>query len=788
MLALGAGFLPHAGHSLAETFALIAVALILGDRSFRTPAAFSSGDRLIFPLQWGLAFISAAYLGFPAAVFVITLGALVSKSHLPYASIPNRFRGLVSITFACLLSSVINAPALSKAVPFEIPGSVPALSVSILVFWAALAAGESGLSSFAQASHSFRHFITKLQSGLFPIAGLLLLSALLLFGFEGNLGVAMLFFAPFVILTHQGYQANLARSAEREHHITELRTKQAQLSDLYLATVKSLALAIDAKDQYTHQHILRVQHYSEALATEMGLKGDEYEAVSTGALLHDIGKLGVPEYVLLKPGKLTKDEFDKVKLHPEIGAAILEPVPFPWPVLPAVKSHHERWDGKGYPEGLSGENIPLIARILSVADVYDALTSSRSYRIAWDHEKAKSTIIESSGTQFDPKVVEAFERIIDGIVEKMALDGEGPLATAAAQQAKRANDPTTQVARQISRASSDLWALYEVAQSLSNSLGVRESLEMLGKKLQSAFPGSTCTFLTKGFDDEALTVSVSVGENYAFLHGASTTGDGSISAQVFRDRKSFRGEFDHDDIMLNSVDSEPWEQFSSCLIVPVIYDDEPLGTMNLYHAEESQYNEQDQQLLETVAENVGMALYNFKQSISSSNHGEIDPLTETYNARFMTRVLEERCYRRNVDDTFSILVVDIDGFRPFNEVFGHHSGDDLLKKLTRVIEQCISERGTLARYGGDEFIIMLDGLTLIEAHQVKSEIHAAIRNENFDFYHEKIGHVGISVSIGVATFPLDGTDFTRLMSNAERSMHREKSESKLRAFVIPEAA
>ena len=148
----------------------------------------------------------------------------------------------------------------------------------------------------------------------------------------------------------------------------------------------------------------------------MGLHGPELEGLKTGALLHDIGKLGVPEYVLLKPGRLTDEEFAKVKKHPEIGAAILDPVDFPWPVLPVVKYHHEKWDGSGYPEGLKGEEIPLTARILAVGDVYDALTSNRSYRHAMTHEEALETIREGVGTHFDPKVAEAFFDVIEDVV------------------------------------------------------------------------------------------------------------------------------------------------------------------------------------------------------------------------------------------------------------------------------------------------------------------------------------------------------------------------------------
>jgi putative nucleotidyltransferase with HDIG domain len=201
---------------------------------------------------------------------------------------------------------------------------------------------------------------------------------------------------PVGLLTLLSYKNYVARN-------NALIESKEQLANLYLATVRSLALAIDAKDQFTHQHILRVQQYAVAVAKQMGLRGDDLTAIETSALLHDIGKLGVPEYVLLKPGRLTDEEFAKIKEHPRIGADILDPVPFPWPVLPGVKHHHERWDGKGYPDGLKGEGIPLQGRILAVADVYDALTSQRSYRNAWTHEKAVAEIRAGAGTLFDPR-------------------------------------------------------------------------------------------------------------------------------------------------------------------------------------------------------------------------------------------------------------------------------------------------------------------------------------------------------------------------------------------------
>ncbi len=781
---LGSLTLPPASVQWWEPLALVVVAILLGHRSIRSFALPSTGERFIFPLQWGLIFVATLYVGYPLALSVLLVGTFLSFGKTAFTTIPNKVRGAISVNLASLVAGAVFASKTRTGSPFQLPADVPQLLTAGLCYWAVISIAESWPGNLSRWQDWLRFTIRHVEAGVLALISLLTLTSLLLFGFETNLGVALLVFTPFLILTHQAYLLGQSRSQEREKHIAELRVKQAQLSDLYLATIKSLALAIDAKDQYTHQHILRVQRYSEAIAKQLGLKGDDYEAVSTGALLHDIGKLGVPEYVLLKPGRLTPDEFAKIKLHPEIGAAILEPVPFPWPVLPAVKYHHERWDGLGYPEGLAGENIPLIARILSVADVYDALTSTRSYRTAWSHEKARQEIEESRGTQFDPVVVAAFLEVIDGVVAEMASEGEGPLAKPSDAQAKRANDPSTEVARQISRASSDLWALYEVAQSLSTGLGMRESLEILGRKLQAAFPGSTCCFLTRDREEEQLTVNVSLGANLAFLQQSKTLNSASQSWQVLTSRASYRGEYQHDDLLLNTVSDEPWQLFQSSMIVPVVYDGLELGTVNLYHPDLDQFDDQDQQLLETIAESLGMALFNFLHT-ESTEEGEFDPLTETHNAKFFTRILQERTADKGLLDLFSILVLDIDGFRPINEVFGHRSGDEVLQKVTRIVEECAGNRGTIARYGGDEFVVVLDEVNIIEAHEVKDSIKRSVESADFNLTHDRIGDVRISVSIGVATFPLDGSDFTMLMATAERSMKREKSEARLRSMALP---
>ena len=182
-------------------------------------------------------------------------------------------------------------------------------------------------------------------------------------------------------MTLRAYRLYLGRVEEQQRHLEEV-------SALHLASVEALARAIDARDQtIDHErsgenHIRRVQAWAVALAEAAGMPADEVEAVKVAALLHDIGKLAVPEHILTKPGRLTAKEFGRVRIHPIVGAEIIKAVPFPYPVAPFIRSHHERWDGAGYPDGLQGEETPLGARVLSVVDYFDALSSVRPYHAA----------------------------------------------------------------------------------------------------------------------------------------------------------------------------------------------------------------------------------------------------------------------------------------------------------------------------------------------------------------------------------------------------------------------
>src|SRR5580700_5188545 len=210
---------------------------------------------------------------------------------------------------------------------------------------------------------------------------------------------------PILFVIYRSHRLYVNRLEDEKRRAEQLRNHAEEVAALHRRTIEVLALAIEAKDQTTHDHLERVEVYAVAIGRELGLNEIEREALRASALLHDIGKLAVPEYIISKPGKLTPEEFEKMKTHTVVGAEIVERIQFPYPVAPIVRSHHERWNGTGYPDGLAGEQIPMGARILSVVDCLDALASQRQYRPAMPLEDAMRIVVEQSGKSYDPRVV-----------------------------------------------------------------------------------------------------------------------------------------------------------------------------------------------------------------------------------------------------------------------------------------------------------------------------------------------------------------------------------------------
>lgn len=317
--------------------------------------------------------------------------------------------------------------------------------------------------------------------------------------------ITVLFF-PVVYLVYRTYDVYVGRLAEEQQHTLEV-------AELHWRTIEALALAIEAKDGDTHGHLQRVQFYAIHVGRELGLAEPEMQALRAAALLHDIGKLAVPEYIISKPGKLTREEFEKMKTHSVVGAEILERVRFPYPVVPIVRAHHEKWNGMGYPDGLRGEQIPMGARILAALDFLDALISDRPYRRAFPIEKVVAMLVEESGKSYDPQVVSVIERRYremerqmrastcgqaaltrDPVVERGAAPDAGLDPTANAPSAK--TDPGA-----LAAARHDLKNLLAATADPRGSFSLEETLSLAAVRLRRIVPadGIAIYVLRNGF-------------------------------------------------------------------------------------------------------------------------------------------------------------------------------------------------------------------------------------------------------------------------------------------------
>lgn len=290
---------------------------------------------------------------------------------------------------------------------------------------------------------------------------------------------------PILAITYLTIRTTFSRLGDANRHV-------AQVNDLYLSTIETLAMAVDAKDQITHGHIRRVQVYAVELAKRLGVtESSQLKAIEAAALLHDMGKLAIPEHILNKPGKLTPAEFETMKRHADIGADLLSSIRFPYPVVPIVRHHHEQWNGQGYPSGISGTDIPLGARILSVVDCFDALNSDRPYRPRLSVSEAFAILQERRGTMYDPLVVDQFLSAYHEMVDVANEAGEQARTLLVSHATV---DSGSSALEEIRAAAADGAVLAATRQNLLEARNLTEAMNGLGQAVRQLTPSSACAF------------------------------------------------------------------------------------------------------------------------------------------------------------------------------------------------------------------------------------------------------------------------------------------------------
>jgi len=594
---------------------------------------------------------------------------------------------------------------------------------------------------------------------------------------------------PVIYWIYRSYRLYLGRLEDEKKrvevekaHVEAEKRHVEEVSALHLRTIEALAMAIDAKDHTTHTHLHRVRTYAIEIAKELGLSGAETDALRAAALLHDVGKLAVPDHIINKPGRLSKEEFEKMKIHPVVGAEILEKVAFPYAVAPIVRSHHEKWNGTGYPDGLKEEQIPLGARILSAVDCLDALASDRQYRKGLPLDEAMKKVAEESGISFDPKVVEILQRryvelegLALGNLKSEARNhagyrverGERP-ATGFELDSNRNRGNAKDFLSSIASARQEAQTLFELSQDLGNSLSLDETLSLVSVRLRKLIPyDSFVALVLKG--DKLVPEFVS-GDNFrAFTSLDIPIGAGLCGWVAQNSKPIINGNPKVEPGYGN--DPKPLTDLRSALAVPLEGINGTVGVLALYQVRPDAFTVDHLRVLQAITSKVALSIENalkFRQAESSAT---TDYLTGLPNARSLFMHLDQelaRCKRER--STVAVMVCDMDGFKQINDCYGHLEGDKTLKLFANLLREVCREYDYVARMGGDEFVVVAPNMTPGAVHE-KAILFSALAQQAG---RQICGKNLLSLSVGTAFYGQDGLDAERLLAEADKKMYAVK--------------
>jgi diguanylate cyclase (GGDEF)-like protein/putative nucleotidyltransferase with HDIG domain len=598
---------------------------------------------------------------------------------------------------------------------------------------------------------------------------------------ERNLGWGAMFVAaPSLYLLYHTYTTYLGRIQEQQDHLVDMAA-------LHLRTIETLALAIDAKDETTAAHLRRVQIYAAGIGKALNLSLLEMQALNAAAVLHDVGKLAVPEYIISKPGKLTPEEFEKMKVHPVVGAEILERVNFPYPVVPIVRSHHEKYDGTGYPEGLIGDQIPIGARILSAVDCLDALASDRQYRQALPLDEAMAIVTGEAGKAFDPKIVailQSMYRELEQEAKSITVDNRTKLSTNV--KIKRGLAPATGLAKaavpsesaagsdfshSIASARREIQLLTEVINDLGNSLSLDDTLALLAVRLNKAVRHDAIAVYL--IQDQKLIPRFVKGESFRLFSSLQIPIGQGLSGWVAENDKAI--------VNANPAvepgylnDPRLTTPLRSAIAIPLRSQERIVGVLTLYALGADAFSADDNRLLLAIAPKAAHAIENSLRFEHAAIAADTDELTGLANARFLfSHLAKEVTKCSGAEGSFSVIVMDLDGFKQANDQYGHLAGNRILQAIARHLRANTRADDVVARLGGDEFVVVMndsnENVTEYIGHinQIAGRLEAEVHCQ-----------AAVSISAGVARYPEDGTDAETLLERADERMYEVKRRKK----------
>jgi len=561
---------------------------------------------------------------------------------------------------------------------------------------------------------------------------------------------AVVFSVP-VYLTYRAFRAYADRIADEQRQVREL-------VDVQSATIEALALAIEAKDRTSQDHLRRMQAYSGGLARAIGLSESEIRGVETAAMLHDIGNLAVPEHILSKSGRLSDEEYDRLKIHPRVGAEIIRSVPFPYPVASLILSHHERWDGRGYPEGLKGLEIPAGARILSVADCFTAMLSGRPHRPPRTYAEAIATLRENGGSALDPALLERFIEILPDVEQQF----HGGKATSDASRTRPKIADTANALTDIAGTHREEQMLLDISQALSASLRVSDTLALVSSSIVECVPFISCALFLFDEDSQLFLCRHVAGAQHEEIRAMVATQVESL-AQMLPAQGRTAG--------------TPGTRVQSALVSPLQIEGQTIGALALYHSDRDAFTADHRRLLGLVAGQAAAVIANAIVFERTQEQSLTDALTGLPNRRYLDRQFGQELARaQRQQEHLSLLVLDMDRFKQINDLFGHQAGDRALKEVAHVLRSSLRVYDVCARFAGDEFVVVLGDCDPVQAERRRQELQSAIAALPFEPAPGQL--LQMSVSIGGASFPEDSQTVDDMMAVADRRMYADKASRK----------
>jgi putative nucleotidyltransferase with HDIG domain len=747
---------------------LAALAVVIALTSARHPIRFP-GTHSSVSISEGLTFLGVMMLGPPWGALLAALDQILASHRLklrPSLCLFNVSNHMLSMSVAAKVYYFValqaNRPDLEAGIGQSLVGfAMPLIALAFTHYTLHL----SVVGLMSHLTHGAKFWETVRDT--FPwepvtyLAGATV-AGLINYAFTKHgafiTAVTLVLVLPVPIIIYYTFKTYHDKLGEKQHNYENL-------TNIYDSIIEMLAMAIDAKDDVTHDHLQRVKLFARRMGELVRLTDLEIEALKAGALLHDIGKIGVPAYILNKPGKLTEHEFEQMKMHTVIGADMLSNIDFRFPVVPIVRHHHERWDGQGYPDGLEGEAIPITARILTLVDNYDALRSDRPYKTGMSREDALSYIAENAGKFFDPNLVKIFLSVVDELdseaeafkpaaVDKAVLFRPAAMAKAGPAAGYFTPPPLDRAAAaltSIAETNQRVTALYSMSRTLPSALSLEDTVAILSSRLAALIPFTTCAISIFDASRSEFEIVHAVGLHAdKFLRRCQPVSAG-ITGWVITNQRAM---YNTNPVLdLGFLGTAIADEYKGVIVFPLVKGI-VIGAISLYSTEIETYASQHIQLMESISEPASDAVYNSLAYQQAQRAAVPDRATPYSNLVLSKEMDRERARSQRCGTPLSLVVVSVNNLNGAAASMNSTS-EQIMARLGEVLKQQVRETDIVAPQTDNAFVALLPDSGQTEAGEVRIRMREAI--------YKTPGLLGIEVSLGSATSPDDGDSFEELL-------------------------